>query len=161
MPFLLVLLQLFFISLLLFSHPLLSTILFLLLLIIFLGMHFTHAHGIEVSRLPREGHTNPLNRLPKRLGMIKIQILYTCSPVTLTEEEGGISEQIRRVCVSNSQDIFHSTLSWRMNVKLSVTMCGEGRQKGRRDNIQRLKPNFWACENKKHRLSPCFHWQRW
>lgn len=142
MPFLLVFLQLFFISLLLFSHPLLSTILFLLLLIIFLGMHFTHAHGIEVSRLRREGHINPLNRLPKRLGMIKIQILYTCSPVTLTEEEGGISEQIRRVCVSNSQDIFHSTLSWRMNVKLSVTMCGEGRQKGRRDNIQRLKPNF-------------------
>lgn len=106
-----------------------------LLLIIFLGTHFTHALGVEVSHLRREGHTNPLNRLRKRLGTIKIQILYTCSPVTLTEVEGGISEQIRRICVSNSQGIFHSTLSWRMNVKLSVAMCGEGRQRGRRDNI--------------------------
>ena len=162
MPFLLVLLQLSLISLLLFSHALLSTILFLLLLIIFLGTHFTHALGFQVSRLRREGHTNPSNRLRKRLGMIKIQILYTCSPVTLTEVEGGISEQSRNICVSNSQDIFYSTLSWRMNinVKLSVTMCGEGRQRGRRDNIQRLKPNFWACENKKPRLSPCFPWHR-
>ena len=142
MPFLLVLLQLSLISLLLFSHALLSTILFLLLLIIFLGTHFTHGLGVQVSRLRREGHTNPSNRQRKRLGMIKIQILYTCSPVTLTEVEGGISEQIRRICVSNSQDIFHSTLSWRMNVKLSVTMCGEGGQRGRRDNIQRLKLNF-------------------
>ena len=81
------------------------------------GTHFTHALGVEVSHLRRErGHTNPFNRLRKRLGMIKIQILYTCSPVTLTEVEGGISEQIRRICVSNSQDIFHSTLSWRMNI---------------------------------------------
>ena len=144
MPFLLVVLQLSLISLLLFSHALLSTILFLLLLIIFLGTHFTHALGVEVCRLWREGHTNPLNRLRKRLGMIKIQILYTCSPVTLTEVERGISEQSRNICVSNSQDIFYSTLSWRMNinVKLSVTMCGEGRQRGRRDNIQRLKANF-------------------
>ena len=163
MPFLLVLWQISLISLLLFSHALLSTILFLLLLIIFLGTHFTHALGVEVCRLWREGHTNPLNRLRKRLGMIKIQILYTCSPVTLTEVERGISEQSRNICVSNSQDIFYSTLSWRMNinVKLSVTMCGEGRQRGRRDNIQRLKANFWACENKKPRLSPCFHWHRW
>ena len=163
MPFLVVLLQLSLISLLLFSHALLSTILFLLLLIIFLGTHFTHALGVQVSRLRREGHTNPSNRQRKRLGMIKIQILYTCSPVTLTEVEGGISEQSRNICVSNSQDIFYSTLSWRMNinVKLSVTMCGEGRQRGRRDNIQRLKLNFWACENKKPRLSPCFHWHRW
>ena len=142
MPFLLVLLQLYLISLLLFSRALLCTILFLLLLIIFLGTHFSNALGVEVSRLRREEHTNPLNRLRKRLGTIKIQILHTYSPVVLTEVEGRICEQIRRICVSNSQDIFHSTLSWRMNDKLSVTMCGEGRRTGGRDNIQLLKPNF-------------------
>lgn len=73
-----------------------------------LGSHFTYVLGVEVFRLWREEHTIPLYRLRKRLGMIKIQILHTCSPVVLTEVEGRICEQIRCICVSNSQEIFHS-----------------------------------------------------
>ena len=51
---------------------------------------------------------NQQYRLRKRLGIIKIQIIYTCSPVVLTEVEGRICGQIRCICVSNFQDIFQS-----------------------------------------------------